>query len=104
MDQPNWLIILTVTELGSGLLGTYDSADSGSITLAHTCIVTDVREGKATFTPYPVSLELSGDGIGTDCLTTIQNSKINFKSALPLVSDSPHPMVQQFIAYWGLEL
>jgi hypothetical protein len=104
MDKIKKLCILNIQDTEGMMVGIPITGDAQAITMNHVCSVVAVRADKTVFSSYPVPLFMAGEGIGIDCETTVNEKYVAFKAFLPLVADSPHPLVQQFIAYWELEL
>ena len=108
-DGKEFMGIVVLRDIPSCVtIGKVLDSTSESVTLNYLTIVTNSGqenlENVSILTPAVLPLNEIGDGFGAECISNVLLRNTIIYSAIPLVKDSKHRLVNKFVKFWGIEL
>ena len=90
------------------MIGKVISATPEGVTMSHLTMATTTgmegSESESILTPAVLPLNEIGDGFGAECVSSVLLRNTIIYSAIPLVKDSKHRLVNKFVKFWGITL
>ena len=90
------------------MIGKVLSTTPEGVTMSHLTMATTTgmegSESESILTPAVLPLNEIGDGFGAECISNVLLRNTIIYSAIPLVKDSKHRLVNKFVKFWGITL
>jgi len=98
------LVLITMKESVSPILGVLQYDDEEFIQLRYACMLTQVTPSRYGLTPISMPLDLVAPTFGAEARVTIPMHNVFFFTEVPLIEKSEHKFVTQFVEYWGTDV